>query len=257
MERTPTGINGFDELIEGGFPKGSFVVVSGGPGSGKTIFATQFIANGVQKFNQKCLYISAEQTRDEIISQAMQFGWDLEMMERENLLKIFDLDAQRLFEISKIDEIKNLLHTDDYQRIVIDSITSFIYASISPSSIANGLDVGIQPSSFLELSKSNATRLIDLIKKSGITCMGIAQKIEGLPGDTLDNVSQFRGDGLIVLNYATIGKNLNRNIQVKKLRKTKIDGIPHNFSFTEEGITFESKMKTVDQSSQEISVNTY
>ena len=86
------------------------------------------------------------------------------------------------------------------------------------------------------MNKSNITNFIDFIKQRNITTIGIAQKIEGMPGDTLDNISEFKADGLVVMNYAAIGSNLNRTIQIKKLRKTRIDGIPHNFDFSENGI---------------------
>jgi circadian clock protein KaiC len=140
MDRIKTGIKGLDNLIEGGIPKGSFVVVTGRPGTGKTILGSQFLANGVTKFKEKGLFISVEQSREEIISQANQFNWDLERMEKEGKLKIITLNAQKLFEMKKVEELEELIKKDHYTRVVIDSITSFVYSSISPSSIAIGAD---------------------------------------------------------------------------------------------------------------------
>lgn len=238
MARVKTGIEEFDELICGGFPKGSFIVVTGGPGTGKSIFASQFLANGIMKYNERCLYISSEQKREEIISQARQFGWNFEQFEKDGKLKIVTLIHQRLFENKQIEEIKYLLEEQHFDRVILDSITSFIYSTVSPSAIADGAERGITANAFIQMGRANASSLIDMIKNMGITTIGISQKIEGLPGETVDNVSEFKGDGLVVLNTAAIGKNLNRTIQVKKLRKTKIDGIPHNFDFTENGINF-------------------
>jgi len=76
--RIKTGITGFDELIDGGIPQGSFVVVTGGPGTGKTILASQFLANGVMKYDEKGLFISVEQPSEDIVAQAKQFGWDFD-----------------------------------------------------------------------------------------------------------------------------------------------------------------------------------
>lgn len=238
--RTKTGINGFDELIEGGIPKGSFVVVTGGPGTGKTILASQFIANGVTKFNEKCLFISVEQPADEIVSQASQFGWDFNKMENEGKLKIVSLGPQKLFEMKTLDEIKELVQSNHFDRIVIDSITSLVYAPFSTYSIADGADRGFQPPTLIEMKRSNVTSLIDLLKKHGMTTFGVAQKVEGMPGDTLDTVSEFKADGLFVLESAAVGTALKRNIQVKKLRKTKINGVPHTFEFTDQGISVKS-----------------
>ena len=72
--RVKTGIKGFDELIEGGFPKNSSILVCGGPGCGKTIFASEFIYNGAKKYNEKGMYVSFEQNSDSIKNQARQFG---------------------------------------------------------------------------------------------------------------------------------------------------------------------------------------
>jgi len=237
MDRIKTGINGFDELMEGGIPKGSFVVVTGGPGTGKTILASQFLANGVTKFNEKGLYISVEQPETEIADQARQFGWDFSTWEKEGKIKVISLDAQKLFELTTINELKQLIQDNHYDRVVIDSITSFVSSPISSSSIANGAERGVGPGTFTEMCRSNASILIDLVKHMGITTIGLAQKIEGMPGETADGVSEFKGDGLIVMNSTALGQTLNRTLQIKKLRKTKIDGIPHQFDFTQDGIT--------------------
>lgn len=238
LKRVKTGIDEFDEIVCGGFPEGSFVVVTGGPGTGKSIFASQFIANGIMKFDERCLYISSEQGREDIISQARMFGWNFEQFEKDGKLKIVSLHNQRLFENKQVEEIKYFLEDNHFDRVVLDSITSFIYSTVSPSSIADGAERGLTPNAFLEMGRANASAIIDMIKSMGITTVGVSQKIEGMPGETVDNVSEFKADGLVVLNTAAIGKNLNRTIQVKKLRKTKIDGIPHNFDFTDNGIKF-------------------
>ena len=60
MERVKTGIPGFDDLVQGGFPKGASILVSGGTGSGKSIFAMQFIYNGAKQFNEPGLYVTLE-----------------------------------------------------------------------------------------------------------------------------------------------------------------------------------------------------
>jgi len=237
MQRKKTGITGFDELIEGGLPQSSFTVVTGGPGTGKSIFAQQFLASGIKEFGEKGLYISVEQPREEIIDQGRLFGWDFETFEAEGKLKIIALNSAELFEMQKINEIKNLIQENHYDRVVIDSITSFIYSPISSGSIADGAGHGIGPGVFAEMCRANAAGLIDSVKQMGITAVGVAQKVEGMPGDTLDNVSEFKGDGLVVLDAVEIGDEINRTLRVKKLRKTKINAVTQHFEFTERGIT--------------------
>lgn len=237
-ERVNTGINKLDEITQGGFPRGSFVVVTGTAGSGKTIFACQFLKEGVYK-NEKCLFITAEQTSQEVKEQATQFGWDFNTWENEGKLKVVSLIGKQLWETKAMEEIKQLIQQDNYDRIVFDSIPSILNASFPGNSILDYADRGLQPHALNEMSKSNVTNFIDFIKQNNITTIGISQKIEGLPGDTIDNISEFKADGLVVLNYAAIGSNLNRTIQIKKLRKTRIDGIPHTFDFSENGISIQ------------------
>jgi len=234
-DRIKTGISELDNLIQGGFPKGSFVVATGTAGSGKTIFGCQFISEGI-KNNEKCLFISAEQTTEEIVDQAKQFGWDFDNWENEGKLRIISLLGKQLFETKAIDEIKVLIRNTTYDRVVFDSITSILNAPFSKYNLADGADRGLHPQALNEISRANITDFIDFIKQNGITTLGVAQKIDGLPGETIDNVSEFKADGLVVFNSTAVGKNLNRTIQIKKLRKTRIDGIPHKFDFTENGI---------------------
>jgi KaiC/GvpD/RAD55 family RecA-like ATPase len=236
ISRLKTGINGLDELLEGGFPEGSTIVVTGTPGSGKSIFGMNFIAEGC-KNGKKCLYISVEQLADEIVKQAMQFGWDFNQWEKEGKLKVVSLGSQKLFEMNALSDIRKQVEENHYDRVVIDSITSLVYAPFTIRSIVDGADRGLQPHALIEMSRTEVISLIDLLQYSGITTIVTSQKVEGMPGDTYDNVSEFKGDGLVVLNSAAIGRTLNRTLQVKKLRKTKIDGVPHTFEFTNEGIS--------------------
>jgi circadian clock protein KaiC len=236
IKRVKTGIEGLDELIQGGFPEGSTIVVTGAPGSGKSIFGMDFIAEGC-KNGEKCLFMTVEQLADEIIKQAMQFGWDFAQWEKEGKLKIISLSSHRFFEMNALSDIRQKVEEEHYDRIVIDSITSIINAPFTIHGIVDGADRGLHPRALIEISRAEVISLIDLLQSNAITTVVMSQKIEGMPGDTSDNVSEFKGDGLIVMNSAAIGRTLNRTIQVKKLRKTKIDGVPHTFDFVQDGIS--------------------
>ena len=76
-ERVPTGILGLDSLIEGGFPQGRSILITGEPGTGKSIFALQFLAEGLKR-NEKCIFVSADENPMDILEQAASMGWDFE-----------------------------------------------------------------------------------------------------------------------------------------------------------------------------------
>ena len=77
IERVPTGVPGLDPLIEGGFPKGRSILVTGEPGTGKTIFSLQFLAEGLAR-GEKAIYVAADEPPFDIIEQAASMGWDFE-----------------------------------------------------------------------------------------------------------------------------------------------------------------------------------
>ncbi|HVH91786.1 MAG TPA: ATPase domain-containing protein, partial [Candidatus Acidoferrum sp.] len=76
-ERVPTGIPGLDPLLEGGFPQGRSILVTGEPGTGKTIFSLQFLIEGLAR-GEKGIYVAADEGPMDILEQAASLGWDLE-----------------------------------------------------------------------------------------------------------------------------------------------------------------------------------
>ncbi len=219
VDRIKSGINGFDALLEGGIPKGNLVILTGGPGTGKTIFACQFLAGGVNN-GGKGIFISVEQPRDEIIAQAAQFGWDFAKMEKDGNLKIMALGLGDIFTSSTLETVEAAIHENHYSRVVIDSITSLILTPASPQNIVNMMGQGVPAGSLAELRRASAFLFIDRIKRLGVTTMGIAQKVEGMPGETEDTISEFRGDGLILLRLSEVGTEAPRILKIMKMRKT-------------------------------------
>ncbi len=101
MERVKSGIPGFDEIIGGGIPKGSTIVVAGGPGTGKSIFCMQFLYNGASLYNEPGVFVSLEERPNEIKRDMLKFGWDLDEIVEEKKLVVLDASASRLGILSK------------------------------------------------------------------------------------------------------------------------------------------------------------
>src|SRR5713226_10561952 len=89
--RTPTGIPGLDKLLSGGLPKGRTILLSGGPGTGKTILSSQFLVNGILDYEEPGIYISLDESKQHVLEEMLDFGWDLE--ELENSKKLVFLEA--------------------------------------------------------------------------------------------------------------------------------------------------------------------
>ena len=134
LERISTGITELDNLIEGGYPKSRTILLSGGPGVGKTIAALQYV-NQICGNGQKCLYLATEETPEELRIQANQLGIPLREYEANELLIIEPVLAKRMDDIQwqrgktpsrsilkqPIDSISN----SDADAVVLDNLGSY------------------------------------------------------------------------------------------------------------------------------------
>jgi KaiC/GvpD/RAD55 family RecA-like ATPase len=93
LERVNSGVPGLDRLIENGFLKGDVILLAGGTGSGKTIFAVQFICNGAVQYGESGLYATFEEDSKTLKRNMLRFGFDLEGLEQKGLVKVIDLEA--------------------------------------------------------------------------------------------------------------------------------------------------------------------
>jgi KaiC/GvpD/RAD55 family RecA-like ATPase len=128
-QRVPSGIEGLDALIEGGFLKRDVILLAGGTGSGKTIFSTQFIYNGATQYGQRGVYVTFEEDAKTLRRNMLRFGFDLEELERGGAIRILDLEALKDEGLNEnIHFVLKALEEIDGKRLVIDSLTTFVCA---------------------------------------------------------------------------------------------------------------------------------
>src|SRR5262245_8849669 len=80
FHKTPTGVSGLDEITNGGFPKWRPVLVCGSAGCGKTLMAAQFIVKGITEYNEPGVFMSFEESGNELTQNVMSLGFDLEKL---------------------------------------------------------------------------------------------------------------------------------------------------------------------------------
>ena len=130
MKRVPTGVKGFDKLVQGGFPKNFVVLVSGNPGTGKTIFCLEYLYNGVVKYKEPGIFLTLGQGKEGIMNQAIQFGWNIKKLEKKNLLKIVETEALSLKDVMEL--IKESVKKIKAKRLVIDSLSTLALYMMRP-----------------------------------------------------------------------------------------------------------------------------
>lgn len=224
VSRLNSGIEGLDNLIEGGFPEGSNILITGGPGTGKSILGLQFIVHGARN-GESGVYLTVEENKDKIISQAQQFGWDIEKLEKEKRVIVNTIEESTIGEI--LDNLDKEVKELKPRRIVIDSLSMM-------SIFVRTVD--LPHNTVRELSRYEIVGILKKLSGLGTTNLIICED-----HDMSDNISEFACDGVIELRKdEIIGK---RKLIVEKMRSTNIDLIPKDFYFTPNGIKVVNESK--------------
>lgn len=217
-EWVKTGIEGFDSLLEKGIPRGSPILVCGGPGTGKTIFCLQTL-NYAATHGEKCFYMTFEEREEKLRKHMHDFGWNPEELEKKGLLVIkrfdpFDvtISVEAMLEKARGElsvEITPVLIPEDFKpdRIVLDSLSAIAAAFIGEKS---SYRIYIEQL-FRYFEKLEATSF--LITETGQTSSEV----------TKSGVEEFLADGVIVL-YNARKENIRQSaIEVLKLRGTRFE----------------------------------
>ncbi|RAP28507.1 recombinase RecA [Candidatus Marinamargulisbacteria bacterium SCGC AG-343-D04] len=216
IEKIQTGIEGFDKLTYGGLPRGRAYLVSGEPGTGKTIFTLQYLLEGL-KNGEKATYISIDEKPTHIIADAHALGWDLTPYLEKGQLQIIDITeyfgstqdkaGNKLNITNIVTNIKNFIHNHGSQRVAIDPIAPLIFSDSEVSSVIQYIRSLIFT---VESIKDCTTLLTSYIPVGSdkVSCFGI---------------EEFAASGIIVLKLITQNNKRIRSIGVRKMRSTRID----------------------------------
>jgi circadian clock protein KaiC len=218
--RVPTGIEGFDSFVEGGFPEGSMILLSGSAGSGKTIFASQYLYHGISRLNESGVYLSLAESRHTFMRNMKRMGMNFEEYEQKGKFKFLDMITVREKGVDSIVE-RALEEVDSLRakRLVIDSFSALVQA------FPERIDARI----LLHTVLGKITHL------TGVTTLLISERPLGAEGWE-GGMEEFVADGVVVLNSVTQKGWLTRKLQVLKLRGTKINSEEHCYGIDKDGI---------------------
>ena len=219
MERVKSGIKGLDNLINGGFPKGHSILLCGAPGTGKTIFALQYLYVGAKEFNENGLYVSIEENPNKLRTYGNEFGWkDIENLEKEKRLEFLRVSpSERKFDI--VQTVKEKVREMNAKRMVVDSLSAIYLA-------------------FEDITQF-VYSFVNLLEELNLTSIFITDSPPGSNLLTKDGVSEFVCDGVIHLQLHDVSRTVNRTISIKKMRGTSMVPGMNSLKFTDSGLEIE------------------
>src|ERR1700733_2730569 len=219
-----TGIRGFDEITDGGIPRGRTTLVMGGPGCGKTVFALQALVNGARRSKEAGLFVAFEESTRQIVVNAATFGWDLPALEKE---KLFFLDAR--------------LSPDDVQAGAFDLIGMLALLQAKAEEIHatrivfDGIDVLLGLLDDPVVERREIYRIRDWLSQTGLTAI-IPEKIGGNDADRRYGLLQFMVDCVVILRHQVVDGTAFRHLRVMKYRGSGFAGDEFPVTLTKDGL---------------------
>ena len=233
MGKVKTAIPGLDELIEGGYVENDVILVTGGPGAGKTTFGIQYLVGGAMTYNEPGVLVVMEETPSRMIRDMWRFGWDIEKLVAQKKLKIIYADPFKYTRFVKTPEssplalnigIKNVgdifkqIQTEveaiKAKRVFIDSITS-IKLSSDERELRQIVSEFIKNLEFLDCTTLMTSEVQNTQPFS---------------------VEEYLSSGVIKLHVFRVGGSRVRAIEILKMRGVKHDETLHPYDIQEKGI---------------------
>lgn len=219
MRRTKTSIPGLDEILQGGFPSPSTILVYGPPGSYKTIFGLQYVYYGAKDLGEPGIYIQIEGYKETLVWYAELFGWDFAKEQKSNRLVIYsflpiDYSKFELENLSSeiITKLSGVIDDLKVKRIVIDSVTPLALWFNSDSEFRAVL---------YYLSRT--------FKDKGCTTIYISEKREHMP-------EKYVVDGVIHMDITEHGDTIFHTLSIEKMIATGVDYSKYYIDLTQDGL---------------------
>lgn len=194
-------------------------LVAGPPGSGKTVFSSQFMYNGAVKYGIRGVYVCFAETRDSFLNNMFRFGWDFERLEREKRVVILDLGVTREAGLqTNLNTIMDTLTSIQAKRLVIDSFSAVSMA------LKESIDARVMVHLLYKfLKKAQCVSILAMDQPFGSPMIG-------------DGCTEFVVDGIVYLDTYFDKRNvLRRKMEILKMRGTAHTKIPYEYDIDESG----------------------
>jgi KaiC/GvpD/RAD55 family RecA-like ATPase len=232
------------------------ILITGGPGSGKTMMAMQFLLDGVNRFDERGVFVSLEESKHHLLNEMMNFDWDLEKFEKKNQIAI--VDASPLRQISKEsseqqgDQILVSNPVPDAEKGIrirgadfsIQALTTVIKSYVR---VTRATRIVVDPITSLSLqfldSHQRRAAVIDLIESliamgtTSLVTTEIANQFSISSSPREIPPEEYLCHGVIVLHNSHVsGRGMVSALEIEKMRECKHDRQLHPYSITEKGV---------------------
>lgn len=212
VQKLPTGIASFDVIAKGGLPENRTTLVSGTAGSGKTVFAMQFLASGIRDAGETGVFVTFEESAADIRQNMRSFGWDLSAWEAERRLAFVDASPDPGVETVEsggfdlgalLARVENGVRKVGAKRVSVDSLGA-VFSQFSDQSIV----------------RRELFRIASALKQMGVTAVLTAERTDDYGPIARFGVEEFIADNVMVLRNVLEGEVRRRTIEIMKFRGT-------------------------------------
>jgi len=222
-----SGVPRLDELMGGGIRAGQATVVLGPSGAGKTILGLRFAAEGLEA-GERCLYVSFQETADQLVKKAASFGWDLAKARESGQLAIHYVPVGELDLDTIAAAVRRELVKGSVRRVVVDSLAELVFAAR-------------EAERFPAYSRS----LVGWIRAAGASVLITSETTTLGPMTEPIGGLSFLFHNVIMLRYLEIGSELRRAINIIKMRTSNHDKGVFEYVIDKHGLTIKDRLEGV------------
>ena len=226
LQKEPTGIPGFDEITKGGVPKGRPTLICGSAGAGKTLFAMEFLVRGATQFNEPGVFISFEESDEELATNVASLNFDLNELiaEKKLVLDYVFIERSEIEETGEYDleglflRLDHAITSIGAKRIVLDTLEA-LFSSLPNEAII----------------RAELRRLFRWLKEKGVTAVITCERGDGTL--TRYGLEEYVADCVILLDNRVQNQISTRRLRIVKYRGTSHGTNEYPFFIDEKGFS--------------------
>jgi circadian clock protein KaiC len=226
LPKAPTGIDGLDEITEGGLPLGRPTLVCGSAGCGKTLMGIEFLVRGVLEFDEPGVLMTFEETAEELAANVASLGFDLKALQADKKLRVdhVHIDRSEIEETGEYDleglfiRLGYAIDSIGAKRVMLDTIEA-LFSGFPNEAVL----------------RSEIRRLFRWLKDKGVTTIITAERGDGTL--TRQGLEEYVSDCVILLDNRVIDQITTRRLRIVKYRGSTHGTNEYPYLITEDGIS--------------------